>query len=149
MVDIFIICIHFPRQYHLNQSHVKYSIAVRSQWLLNGQQISSEYELGASCKWGSSVREIWGERCQRHMSQNLTNEVALEPDLEKYYGEQYSQSNKICPGHFHVDHQGSVERRRRTFFEWKQPQQRPEEGFTRTEAPQFMMELCLQQNHCR
>lgn len=95
------------------------------------------------------MREIRGERCQRHICQNLTNEVSLEPDLEKYYGEQYSQSNKICRGHFHFDHQGSVERRRRTFFERKQPQQRPEEGFTRTEAPQFMMELRLQQNHCR
>lgn len=25
-------------------------------------------------------------------------------------------TNKVCHGHFHVDHQGSVERRRRTFF---------------------------------
>lgn len=86
------------------------------------------------------MREIRGGRCLRHMCQNLTNDVASEPDLEKYYGGH---------GHFHVNHQGSVERRRRTFFEQKQQQQRPEGGFARTEAPQFMIELRLQQNHCR
>lgn len=41
------------------------------------------------------MREIRGGRCLRHMCQNLTNDVALEPDLEKYYGGQNSQLTRF------------------------------------------------------
>lgn len=38
------------------------------------------------------MREIRGGRCLRHMCQNLTNDVALEPDLE---GGQNSQLTRF------------------------------------------------------